>query len=104
MMLYRFDKKLRILLFNEIEKIEVAARTAIIDECTSAFNDVFWMTDRNSYTNEDKYRLTMAIIDDELKKSHEEFIIHFKDTYSDPYPPAWMLAEITGTAWYRAAR
>ncbi len=30
MMLYRFDKKLRLLLFNEIEKIEVAVRCAIV--------------------------------------------------------------------------
>lgn len=29
MMLYRFDKKLRLLIFNEIEKIEVAVRSAI---------------------------------------------------------------------------
>ena len=30
MMLYRFDKKLRLPLFNEIEKIEVAVRCAIV--------------------------------------------------------------------------
>ena len=30
MMLYRFDKKLRLLLFNEIEKIEVAVRSAVV--------------------------------------------------------------------------
>ena len=30
MMLYRFDKKLRLLIFNEIEKIEVAVRSAIV--------------------------------------------------------------------------
>ena len=40
MMLYRFDKKLRLFMFNEIEKIEIAVRTAIVDECTSAF---FWL-------------------------------------------------------------
>ena len=34
MMLYRFDKKLRLFMFNEIEKIEIAVRTAIVDECT----------------------------------------------------------------------
>ena len=33
MNLYRFDKKLRILIFNEIEKIEIAVREAIIREC-----------------------------------------------------------------------
>ena len=31
MMLYRFDKKLRLLLFNEIEKIEVAVRCAVVN-------------------------------------------------------------------------
>ena len=31
MMLYRFDKKLRLLAFNEIEKIEVAVRSAIVN-------------------------------------------------------------------------
>lgn len=29
-MLYRFDKKLRLLLFNEIEKIEIAVRCAVV--------------------------------------------------------------------------
>ena len=31
MMLYRFDKKLRLLIFNEIEKIEAAVRSAIVN-------------------------------------------------------------------------
>ena len=30
-MLYRFDKKLRLLLFNEIEKIEIAVRCAVVN-------------------------------------------------------------------------
>lgn len=30
MMLYRFDKKLRLLMFNEIEKIEIAIRRAVM--------------------------------------------------------------------------
>ena len=36
----------------------------------------------------------MSLIDNELKHSREDFIIHFNTTYSDPYPPAWILAEI----------
>lgn len=31
MMMYRFDKKLRLLLFNEIEKIEIAVREAVMN-------------------------------------------------------------------------
>ena len=40
MYLYRFDKKLRILLFNEIEKIEIAFRARLVDIVTSKTNDI----------------------------------------------------------------
>lgn len=94
MMLYRFDKKLRLFMFNEIEKIEIAVRTAIVDECTSAFGDSFWMTNASYFIDSNKFQKTLALISHEIDKSHEEFIVHFKQTYSDPYPPAWILAEI----------
>ena len=45
MNMYRFDRKLRVLLFNEIEKIEVAMRSAMNNWVTNTLNDVFWMTD-----------------------------------------------------------
>ena len=91
MMLYRFDKKLRLFMFNEIE---IAVRTAIVDECTSAFGDSFWMTNASFFIDSNKFQKTLALISHEIDKSHEEFIVHFKQTYSDQYPPAWILAEI----------
>lgn len=94
MMLYRFDKKLRLLMFNEIEKIEVAFRTAMIDECTSAFGDNFWMTNPVYFVDSSKFQKTLALLAHEVNKSREEFIVHFKQTYSDLYPPAWILAEL----------
>ena len=45
MKLYRFDKKLRLLLFNEIEKIEIAVRCAIVNFGTEMTGNPFWMTD-----------------------------------------------------------
>ena len=36
----------------------------------------------------------MDLIDAELRRSREDFIVHFKQTYSDPYPPAWIMAEV----------
>ena len=94
MMLYRFDKKLRLLIFNEIEKIEVAVRSAIVNIGSEMTNNPFWMTDSNSFVDATKYRHTMDLIDAELRRSREDFIVHFKQTYTDPYPPAWILAEI----------
>jgi abortive infection bacteriophage resistance protein len=34
------------------------------------------------------------LIQSEIDKSKEEFIFHFHNQYSDPYPPAWMIAEV----------
>ena len=92
--LYRFDKKLRMLLFNEIEKIEVALRSTVANMVAEETGNIFWMTDGSLFANEDKFRKTMALVDKELKGSKEDFIKHFKNKYSNDYPPAWMLVEI----------
>ena len=94
MMLYRFDKKLRLLAFNEIEKIEVAVRSAVVNTGCEMTNDPFWMTDSRNFIDARKFQHTMDLIDNELRRSREDFIVHFKQTYSDPYPPAWILAEV----------
>ena len=94
MTLYRFDKKLRLLIFNEIEKIEVAVRSAIVNIGSELTRNPFWMTDSTYFGNPSKFVHTMALIDTEINRSREDFITHFKQTYSDPYPPAWILAEV----------
>ena len=94
MMLYRFDKKLRLLLFNEIEKIEVAIRCAIVNFGTEMTGNPFWMTDANNFSNPSKFNRSIHLIEDELNHTKEDFINHFKETYTNQYPPSWMLTEI----------
>lgn len=94
MAMYAFDKRLRLLLFNEIGKIEIALRATIVHECTLLFDDPFWMTNPANYTSAVKYDKTMALVDHEVETSREEFIVHFRRTYTDKYPPAWILSEI----------
>lgn len=65
MMLYRFDKKLRLLLFNEIEKIEVAVRCAIVNFGTEMTGNPFWMTDANNFSNPSKFNRSIRLIEDE---------------------------------------
>ena len=92
--MYRFDRKLRILLFNEIEKIEVAIRSAMNNWISDGLNDVFWMTDEKYFKNNVIFSKTMDIIQSEISKTKEEFILHFHNKYINPYPPAWMITEI----------
>ncbi|MFR9592582.1 MAG: Abi family protein [Rikenellaceae bacterium] len=105
--MYRFDRKLRLLCFNEIEKIEVALRSVIVNTSSEFFNDPFWMTASQNFriirsidkrTNKsieikwfDKF---IDNINRDIERSNDDFIIHFKKCYSDPYPPSWMIAEI----------
>lgn len=92
--LYRFDKKLRLFLFNEIEKIEVSFRSNLANMVAEETGNMFWITDSSLFANTSKYNKTLELIDKELKGSKEDFILHFKHKYSNPYPPAWMLVEI----------
>lgn len=94
MMLYRFDKKLRLLLFNEIEKIEVAIRSTLVQVACEVTGDSFWMTDEANFLNLDLFSKTKLLIEDELNHTREDFISRFREQYSDPFPPAWMLVEI----------
>ena len=92
--MYHFDRQLRLLMFNEIEKIEIAVRSAIVNITSRETGNPFWMTDPSCFYDASTFTKTKQLIDAELAKSREDFIEHFRSTYSDPYPPAWMLAEI----------
>lgn len=52
------------------------------------------MTAPNMFANQDRFLKTQDLIDRELNNSKEDFILHFKSKYSNPYPPAWILVEI----------
>ena len=84
--LYRFDKKLRILLFNEIEKIEVAIRSVLANIGCQELNDKYWITKPEYFANEEKFNQTLTVIEKELASSKEDYV--------ESYPPAWMITEV----------
>ena len=92
--LYEFDRELRQLIFNQIERIEVAVRSAIINIVCAETNDVFWLTNQTHFADFGKFERTILLIDKELQTTREDFITHFRQTYEDSYPPSWMIAEI----------
>lgn len=61
--------------------------------CFIVFNP-FWLTDSSYFLDSSKFNETMRAISKEYSKSKEEFILHFKRTYSEPYPPSWILGEL----------
>ena len=92
--LYRFDKELRILLFNEIEKIEVAIRSVLANIGCQELGDKYWITKAEYFANVEKFNQTLAVIEKELASSKEDYIEDFRRNYVESYPPAWMITEV----------
>ncbi len=94
MRLYRFDKKLRMLLFNEIEKIEIAVKEAIMNIVSKETDDKYWLTNSDHFHNIDIFNSSLTMLSREYERSTEDFIEHFKRTYAESFPPAWILGEL----------
>jgi abortive infection bacteriophage resistance protein len=92
--MYLFDSQLRTLVFSQIEKVEVAVRSAIVNITSRETGNPFWITEPLCFYDNNVFLKAKQYIDDELSKSKEDFIQHFRSSYSDPYPPSWMVAEI----------
>lgn len=64
--LYEFDREFRLLVFNQIERIEIAVRSAITNILCAETNDVFWISSPSYFANTEKFNRTKALIDKEL--------------------------------------
>lgn len=92
--LYVFDRRLRLLVFNAIEKLEIALRTKIVYEFSLA-NGSHWHEEVNMYRNQYYFNKNINSLYEEVDRSSETFIEHYKKNYSSPaYPPAWMSLEV----------
>lgn len=102
---YTFDRELRLLVFDCIERIEIAIRTQIIYCMASYYNDSHWQDDPiyfiSPYFNKqgilvDPYSDLQEIIRKaKTAKKPEVFIKHYIDTYNSPQnPPSWMCLEL----------
>lgn len=92
--LYRFDKKLRILLFNEIEKIEVAVRSVLANIGCQELKDRYWITNPEYFAHTGRFNQTLSVLEKELASSKEDYIEEFRSNYVESYPPAWMITEV----------
>jgi abortive infection bacteriophage resistance protein len=93
--LYQFDRKLCQLVFNALEKIEIALRTQIIYQWAMAKGS-HWQIDPALYRDPLKFANQISSLQNEIDRSHETFIEHYQDTYSSPSePPSWMSLEVS---------
>ncbi|KEO72729.1 Abi family protein [Anditalea andensis] len=94
--LYNFDRELRLLIFDTIEKIEISLRTNLIYHLSHEF-DPWWFQNFDHFIDSRSLVKTLAGIEDELSRSKDSIIKnHFKKHKDDSrFPPAWKTLEHT---------
>jgi abortive infection bacteriophage resistance protein len=101
--LYVFDKKLRLLMMDVIERIEIALRVQITLQLGKYGADAHreptllhgnFALRRDLSTGETQHEKWLARHDEAFERSKEEFAKHFKTKYAGEYPPIWIAAEL----------
>jgi abortive infection bacteriophage resistance protein len=92
--LYVFDRRLRLLVFDGLEKIEIALRTKIIYEF-ALVGGSHWHDKCELFKSKFRFEKDISKLNEEVNRSSETFIKHYKERYSKPEnPPSWMSLEV----------
>jgi abortive infection bacteriophage resistance protein len=101
--LYVFDKKLRLLMMDVMERIEIALRVQITLQLgkygPDAHRDPVILHPNfcgrpDPNTGETQHDKWLRLHDEAFERSREEFAKHFKKKYSGENPPIWVAAEL----------
>ena len=104
--LYLFDRKLRLLVFDAIERIEISIRTQITYQLSHKYGshwqmnaDIFKLNTRTKngkIITIDVHKELCQHINEQLKSNQTEtFVQHYINIYDTPVmPPSWMCTEI----------
>jgi len=92
--LYIFDRKLRLLVMDAIERIEIAIRTSITYEIAHAYGP-FGHADAANFAPGFEHARFMEELATEERRAQETFVAHFRNKYAEQAClPVWMATEL----------
>lgn len=92
--LYKFDRKLRILVLEAIEIIEISLRTQLIYHLSHAYG-AFGYLEPGNFSPRFKHADWLQRTNEAASASTETFINHFKNKYTaSKHLPLWMVLEV----------
>lgn len=101
--LYRFDRELRLLILDAIERVEVSVRSHWAYELAHR-HGCHAHLDKNLANRPDYFLKNLEDLEKEVKRSDEVFIVHMKRTYAESLPPVWAVCEVMSlgllSRWY----
>ena len=88
--LYIFDRKLRCLFWEALERVEIHIRTQWVYGLTTLTQDPFAHLNSNNFSSRKKYLEDLDKLRNEINRSKEEvFVKHFSENYEEEIPPLW---------------
>lgn len=105
--LYVFDRALRLLVMDALERVEVGIRAAITDHMSTVYEDPHWYANAVHFESRARHEGMMSIVrktcDDQLRGLaepggavlvHRSALEHYLTTYGSPeLPPSWLMVE-----------
>jgi len=94
MELYEFDRKLRLLVLDALERVEVSLRTALTYHLSHTYGALGY-TDTGNFHPNFRHGQWLAKLEEEISRSSDAFILHYKGKYRGfPQLPIWMATEV----------
>ena len=93
---YVFDRNLRVLLIDAIERVEVAVRTQFAYQLAHAYGPHALLEARlfRGKGSRWSYREDRQKLEREVRDSRETFVQHLREKYAESLPPIWAAVEI----------
>ena len=105
--LYVFDRELRLLVLDALERVEVSVRSSLTDHMSLTAGGPFWYEDVSNFRNEKRHKGFLEKVDymceAGLRRSpertrgplvHQSALEHYLLTYGTPErPPSWIVVE-----------
>lgn len=94
--LYIFDRKLKLLVLDAIERIEIAAKAVISNYMSRKFG-IHWFLMERLFQKKSEWEFFITTLEKIIQKNRKkDHIKHYRDKYGSksPYPPSWNIMEI----------
>lgn len=103
--LYLFDRKLRLLVIDAIERFEVALRTQFAYHLSHSYQSAHPHLKPELFHRQDLYSESKETLSHEIRRSSEDLIRHLTQKYQEELPPVWAVVELITmgqlSKWYR---
>lgn len=92
--LYTFDRELRLLLMDTIERIEISLRTQMAYQLSQRHNTPHPHLDQTIFKDIGKHQSGLQKLKSEVNQSDEDFICHLRTKNKEDLPPIWAVVEL----------